>query len=139
MHSRKRSSSLPASTAVMGIAGSRRWSSARVIEALADVMVIKGVPEHLRSDNGTEFVAKDLWKWLAKTGAKTLYIEPGSPWENGYCESFNSKLRDEFLNGAIFYSMKELRVLAELWRVHYNTICRQQSSLATDHRRRKYG
>ena len=99
----------------------RRWSSARVISALADVMVMKGVPEHLRSDNGPEFVAKDLRKWLAKTGAKTLYIEPGSPWENGYCESFNSKLRDEFLNGEIFYSMKELRVLAERWRVHYNT------------------
>ena len=95
----------------------RRWSTARVISALADVMVLKGVPEHLRSDNGPEFVAKDLRKWLAKTGAKTLYIEPGSPWENGYCESFNSKLRDEFLNGEIFYSMKELRVLAERWRV----------------------
>jgi transposase InsO family protein len=67
----------------------------------------------LRSDNGPEFVTKDLRKWLAKTGAKTLYIEPGSPWENGYCESFNSKLRDEFLNGEIFYSIKELRVLAE--------------------------
>jgi transposase InsO family protein len=62
-------------------------------------MVRKGVPEHIRSDNGPEFVAKDLRKWLADTGAKTLYIEPGSPWENGYCESFNSKLRDEFLNG----------------------------------------
>jgi putative transposase len=99
----------------------RRWSTARVISALADVMVMKGVPEHLRSDNGPEFVAKDLRKWLAKTGAKTLYIEPGSHWENGYCESFNSKLRDEFLNGEIFYSMKELRVLAERWRVHYNT------------------
>ena len=106
----------------------RRWSSARVISALADVMVLKGVPEHLRSDNGPEFVAKDLRKWLAKTGAKTLYIEPGSPWENGYCESFNSKLRDEFLNGEIFYSMKELRVLSERWRVHYNTI-RPHSSL----------
>jgi transposase InsO family protein len=89
------------------------WSSARVIAALADVMVVKGVPEHLRSDNGPEFVARDLRKWLAATGAKTLYIEPGSPWENGYCESFNSKLRDEFLNGEIFYSMKEIRVLAE--------------------------
>ena len=84
----------------------RRWSSAKVIEALADVMVIKGVPEHLRSDNGPEFVARDLRKWLADTGAKTLYIEPGSPWENGYCESFNSKLRDEFMNGEIFYSMR---------------------------------
>ena len=100
----------------------RRWSSAKVIAALADVMVIKGVPEHLRSDNGPEFVAHDLRKWLTDTGAKTAYIEPGSPWENGYCESFNSKMRDEFLNGEIFYSMKELRVLAERWRKHYNTI-----------------
>src|SRR5437763_11756152 len=99
----------------------RRWSSARVISALADVMVIKGVPEHLRSDNGPEFVAQDLRQWLAKTGAKTLYIEPGSPWENGYCESFNSKLRDEFLNGEIFYSIKEVKVLTERWRVYYNT------------------
>ena len=100
----------------------RRWSSAKVIEDLADVMVLKGVPEHLRSDNGPEFVANDLRKWLAGTGARTAYIEPGSPWENGYCESFNSKLRDEFLNGEIFQSMKEMRVLAERWRVHYNTI-----------------
>ena len=91
-------------------------------------MVLKGVPEHLRSDNGPEFVAMELRKWLAKTGAKTLHIEPGSPWENGYCESFNSKLRDEFLNGEIFYSMKDLRVLAERWRVHYNTV-RPHSSL----------
>src|SRR5277367_4229889 len=106
----------------------RRWSSSWVISALADVMVVKGVPEHLRSDNGPEFVAKDLRTWLANTGAKTLYIEPGSPWENGYCESFNSKLRDEFLNGEIFYSIKELRVLAERWRIHYNTI-RPHSSL----------
>ena len=92
----------------------RNWSSARVIAALADVMVMKGVPEHLRSDNGPEFVARDLRKWLAATGAKTQYIEPGSPWENGYCESFNS--------------MKEIRVLAERWRVHYNTV-RPHSSL----------
>ena len=110
------------------IRAERRWSSARVISALADVMVWKGVPEHIRSDNGPEFVAKDLRKWLANIGAKTLYIEPGSPWENGYCESFNSKLRDEFLNGEIFYSIQELRVLAERWRVHYNTI-RPHSSL----------
>ena len=86
------------------------------------------MPEHIRSDNGPEFVAKDLRKWLAETGAKTLYIEPGCPWENGYCESFNSKLRDEFLNGEIFYSMKEVQVLAERWRVHYNTV-RPHSSL----------
>jgi len=85
-------------------------------------LIYSPIPEHIRSDNGPEFVAKDLRKWLADTGAKTLYIEPGSPWENGYCESFNSKLRDEFLNGEIFYSIKELRVLAERWRVHYNVV-----------------
>jgi putative transposase len=106
----------------------RSWTSAKVISALADVMMMRGVPENLRSDNGPEFVAKDLRKWLAATGAKTLYIEPGSPWENGFCESFNSKLRDEFLNGEIFYSMKELRVLAERWRIHYNAV-RPHSSL----------
>ncbi len=110
------------------IRAKRRWSSTKVIGALADVMVMKGVPQHIRSDNGPEFVAKDLRKWLADTGAKTLYIEPGSPWENGYCESFNLKLRDEFLNPEIFYSMKEVRVLAERLRVHYNTI-RPHSSL----------
>jgi putative transposase len=106
----------------------RRWSSAKVIAALADVMVIKGVPEHIRSDNGPEFVARDLRQWLGGTGAKTMYIESDSPWENGYCESFNSKMRDEFLNGEIFYSIQQLRVLAERWRVHYNTI-RPHSSL----------
>ncbi len=73
-------------------------------------------------------MAKDLRQWLKGTGAKTLYIEPGSPWENGYCESFNSKLRDEFLDGEIFYSMRKHRVLAERWRIHYNTI-RPHSSL----------
>jgi putative transposase len=107
----------------------RRWRSPKVIEALADVMVIKGVPEHLRSDNGPEFVAKSLRKWLAGTGARTGYIEPGSPWENGYCESFNSKLRDEFLNGEIFYSIKEIRVLAERWRVSLQHRTTTHSSL----------
>jgi transposase InsO family protein len=106
----------------------RSWPSARVIGALADVMVIKCVPEHLLSNNGPEFIAKQPRKWLAATGAKTLYIEPGSPWENGYCESFNSQLRDEFLNGEVFYSMKELRVPAERWRVRYNAV-RPHSSL----------
>jgi putative transposase len=76
----------------------------------------------LRSDNGPEFVARDLGQWLANTGAKTLYIEPDSLWENGFCESFNSKLRNEFLNGELFCSMKEIRVLAERWRIHYNTV-----------------
>jgi putative transposase len=96
-------------------------------------------PDHGKSANlpaltslpwcyGPEFVAVDLRKWLAATGAKTPYIEPGSPWENGYCESFNSKLSDEFPNGEIFYSIKELRVLVERWRVHFNTL-RPRSSL----------
>jgi len=99
----------------------RRIGSRHVIEVLADAMIEHGIPEHIRSDNGPEFVAKELRRWLARIGAKTLYIEPGSPWENGYCESFNSKLRDEFLNGEIFYSLRELEVLAERWRVYYNT------------------
>ena len=92
-----------------------------MIEALADVMLFRGIPEHIRSDNGPEFVAKELRKWLAKVGTGTLYIEPGSPWENGYCESFNGKLRDECLNGEIFYSLKEAQIVIEKWRVEYNT------------------
>jgi putative transposase len=99
----------------------RRINSSQVIEALADAMIELGVPGDIRSDYGPEFVAKKLRKWLAKTGAKILYIEPGSPWENAYCESFNSKMRDEFLNGELFYSLKEARVLAERWRVYFNT------------------
>ena len=99
----------------------RRLNNRDVIEVLAEAMIEHGIPEYIRSDNGPEFVARELRKWLAQTGAKTLYIEPGSPWENGYCESFNSKLRDEFLNGEIFYSLKEVKVLAERWRVYYNT------------------
>ena len=92
-----------------------------MIEVLADVMLFRGIPEHIRSDNGPEFVAEELRKWLAKLGTRTLYIEPGSPWENGYCESFNGKLRDECLNGEIFYSLKEAQVVIEKWRMDYNT------------------
>src|ERR1700722_6771897 len=91
------------------------------IEELADVMLLRGIPENIRSDNGPEFVAKELRQWLAKVGTGTLYIEPGSPWENGYCESFNGKLRDECLNGEIFYSLKEAQIVIEKWRVEYNT------------------
>src|ERR1039457_2541251 len=99
----------------------RRLGSLQVIETLADVMLVRGIPEHIRSDNGPEFIAEELRKWLSKVGTRTLYIEPGSPWENGYCESFNGKLRDEFLNGEIFYSLKEAQILTERWRVEYNT------------------
>jgi transposase InsO family protein len=100
----------------------RRLSSDDVLERLAWLMAIRGVPKHIRSDNGAEFTAGVVRAWLAKVGVQTLYIEPGSPWENGYVESFNGKLRDELLNGEIMYSVKEAKVLIESWRRHYNTI-----------------
>ena len=106
----------------------RRLNSHDVIDILAEVMVERGVPEHIRSDNGPEFIARRLRKWLERLGTQPLYIEPGSPWENGYCESFNSKLRDELLNREIFYSLKEAQILIERWRMHYNTL-RPHSSL----------
>jgi transposase InsO family protein len=112
----------------LAIRVARRLGRYEVIEALADMMLCRGVPEHIRSDNGPEFVAKELRKWLGSVGVGTLYIEPGSPWENGYCESFNGKLRDECLNGEIFYSLREAQVVIEKWRVVYNTL-RPHSSL----------
>jgi len=115
----------------------RRLSSYEVIETLADVMLWRGTPEHIRSDNGPEFVAKELRKWLANVGTGTLYIEPGSPWENGFCESFNGKLRDECLNGEIFYSLKEAQVVIEKWRVEYNTRRPRTRRWATGRRRRR--
>ena len=112
----------------LAIRVARRINSFGVIETMADAMLERGVPEHIRSDNGAEMTAKIVRSWLAKLGTKTLYIEPGSPWENGYCESFNGKLRDECLNGEIFYSLKEAIVVLEQWRNQYNTI-RPHSSL----------
>ena len=106
----------------LAIRVARRINSFGVLEAMADVMVMRGVPEHIRSDNGPEMTAKVVRNWLTQVGAKTLFIEPGSPWENGYCESFNGKLRDELLNGEIFYSLKEAQAIIEQWRKHYNTI-----------------
>ena len=85
----------------------RRLNSQEVIETLSEVMLWRGIPEHIRSDNGPEFVARQLRDWLQRLGIRPLYIEPGSPWEKGYCESFNGKLREECLNGEIFYSLKE--------------------------------
>ena len=99
----------------------RKLRSIDVIETLADAMLAHGIPEHIRSDNGPEFIALALRRWLQGLGTKPLYIEPGSPWENGYCESFNGKLRDECLNGEIFDSLREAQVVIEQWRVHYNT------------------
>jgi putative transposase len=112
----------------LAIRVARRINSLGVLETMADVMLVRGIPEHIRSDNGPEMTAKIVRGWLASVGAKTLYIEPGSPWENGYCESFNGKLRDELLNGEIFCSLKEAKVLIEQWRHHYNTV-RPHSSL----------
>ncbi|WP_299845300.1 IS3 family transposase [uncultured Jannaschia sp.] len=106
----------------------RKLNSTAVIDTLTDLFILRGVPGHVRSDNGPEFVAKAVRDWIAAVGAKTAFIEPGSPWENGYCESFNSKLRDELLDGEIFYSLAEARVVIEAWRVHYNT-ARPHSSL----------
>ena len=83
---------------------------------------MRAVPEHIRSDNGPEFTAREIRRWLADIGVKTLFIEPGSPWENGYIESFNGKLRDELLNREIFSTLTEARVLIEQWRMEYNTI-----------------
>ena len=91
-------------------------------------MISRGTPAFLRSDNGPEFIAIALRKWIADVGTQTAYIEPGSPWENGDCESFNSKLRDELLNGEVFYSLREAEVLIESWRRHFNTV-RPHSSL----------
>lgn len=93
-----------------------------VLEQLAWLMATRGVPDHIRSDNGSEFTAKAVRSWLKRVGVKTLYIEPGSPWENGYIESFNGKLADELLEREVFDTLHEAKVLIERWRVQYNTI-----------------
>ncbi|WP_413585766.1 IS3 family transposase [Bdellovibrio sp. HCB274] len=106
----------------------RKLTSVDVIETLGDLFLSRGVPTHVRSDNGPEFIASTLRLWFEQLELKPLFIQPGSPWENGYCESFNGKLRDELLNGEIFYSLKEAKILIERWRKHYNTV-RPHSSL----------
>ncbi len=93
-----------------------------VLACLTDLFTRHGPPDNIRSDNGAEFTAIAVREWLPRVGVKTLYIEPGSPWENGYNESFNGKLRDELLNGEIFYTPQEAKVLIEQWRRHYNTV-----------------
>ena len=100
----------------------RKLKGIDVIDALSDLFILRGVPGHIRSDNGAEFVAKIVQEWITAVGAKTAYIEPGSPWENGYVESFNARLRDELLNGEIFYTLREAQIIIESWRRHYNTI-----------------
>ena len=100
----------------------RHITSQDVIDQLYELFLLRGVPEHIRSDNGPEFTAEAIRKWLNHVGVKTLFIEPGSPWENGYIESFNSKLRDELLNGEIFTTLTEAKILIEQWRREYNQV-----------------
>ena len=99
----------------------RKLNSDDVIDALTDLFILRGVPAYIRSDNGPEFIAQAVQDWISAVGARTAYIEPGSPWENGYCESFNARFRDELLNGEVFYSLREAQILIGQWRKHYNT------------------
>ena len=100
----------------------RKFTHHDVLDVLTELFIQRGVPVHLRSDNGSEFTANRVRSWLSNLQIKTLFIEPGSPWENGYIESFNGKLRDELLNGEIFYTLKEAEILIEMWRKEYNTV-----------------
>jgi len=106
----------------------RRITSQDVIDQLFQLIIFRGIPEHIRSDNGPEFTAKAVRSWLNRLSVKTLFIEPRSPWENGYIESFNGKLRDELLNCEVFYTLTEAKVLIEQWRREYNQV-RPHSSL----------
>ena len=112
----------------LAIRVARKLKGADVINVVSDLFILRGVPGYVRSDNGPEFVAKAVQAWITAVGAETAYIAPGSPWENGYIESFNARLRDELLNGEIFYTLKEAMIIIEGWRRHYNTI-RPHSSL----------
>ncbi len=112
----------------LAIKVARRLNSRDVLSILARLFLQKGIPKYIRSDNGPEFAAKAVREWLQRLGVQTLFIEPGSPWENGYNESFNGKLRDELLNGEIFLTLQEAQVLVEQWRREYNTV-RPHSSL----------
>ncbi|WOI35505.1 IS3 family transposase (plasmid) [Tritonibacter scottomollicae] len=100
----------------------RKLNSVDVVDALTDLFILRGPPEYIRSDNGAEFIAKKVRAWIGAVGAKTAFIAPGSPWENGYCESFNARFRDELLNGEVFTTLREAQILIERWRRHYNTV-----------------
>ena len=106
----------------LAIRVARKLKAIDVIDVLSDLFILRGVPGHIRSDNGPEFVAKAGQTWIAAVGAKTAYIERGSPWENGYIESFNARLRDEVLDGEIFSSLREAQIVIESWRRPYNTV-----------------
>ena len=100
----------------------RKLNSVDVVDALTDLFILRGPPAYVRSDNGPEFVAEKVRTWISAMGAKTAFIEPGSPWENGYVESFNARFRDELLDREIFFSLREAQILIERWRIHYNTV-----------------
>ena len=106
----------------LAIRVARKLNSTDVIDVLSDLFILRGVPGHIRSDNGPEFIAQAVQDWITAVGAKTVYIAPGSPWENGYVESFNARFRDELLDGEIFYSLREAQVIIESWRRHYKTV-----------------
>ena len=112
----------------VGVKVERKIKSQDVLDKLFDLFVFRGIPEHIRSDNGPEFTAKAVRQWLNRLGVKTLFIERGSPWENGYIESFNGKMRDELLEREVFTTLKEAQVLIEGWRREYNQL-RPHSSL----------
>ena len=105
----------------LAIKTERKLNSTDVIDTLTDLFILRGVPAYIHSDNGPEFVAQAVRDWIAAVGAKTAYIEPGSPWENGYCESLNARFRDEWLDRETFYNLPEAQILIEQWRKHYNT------------------
>jgi putative transposase len=109
-------------TQVFASGAGRKLRSDDLLHCLTDLFVAHGTPEHIRSDNGPEFVARNVRQWLGRIGVTTLYIELGRPWENGYCESFNSKLRDELLAGEQFSTLHEAKVLIEQRRAHYNAV-----------------
>ncbi len=106
----------------------RSLGADEVMAKLEELFVLRGTPDYIRSDNGAEFTASSVRDWLARLKVRTLFIEPGSPWENGYIESFNGKFRDELLNREIFMSLQEAQVLVERWRREYNSV-RPHSSL----------
>src|SRR5256886_1125048 len=101
----------------LAIRVARKLKAIDVIDVLSDLLILRGIPANIRSDNGPEFVAKAGQEWIAAVGAKTAYIERGSPWENGYIESFNARLRDELLNGEIFYTLRQAQIVIESWRL----------------------
>jgi len=112
----------------LAIEVTRKMTSSGVIDTLSRLFLEKGFPQHIRSDNGPEFIAHRVRRWLKLLDVQTLFIEPGSPWENGYIESFNARLRDELLNGELFYTLWEAKIIVEQWRQHYNKV-RPHSSL----------